>query len=61
MADDKRGTERESQRPISTGPNARPRDETIDQAGGGEPDDSSRAVEITPEEEKAIADRILNR
>ena len=54
-------TEDADERPISNGPNARPRDETIDQAGGGEPDNSSRAVEISPEEERRIADKILNR
>ena len=49
------------ERPISTGPNARPRDEPIGQSAGGEPDDSSRAVEITPEEEGKIADKILSK
>ena len=44
---------------ISDGPNARPRDEPIGQTGVGEPDDSSHQVEITPEEEEAIARRIL--
>ncbi|WP_237479030.1 hypothetical protein [Lichenibacterium dinghuense] len=46
---------------ISDGPNARPRDETIGQSGRGEPDDSSRQVEIAPEEEEAIARKILER
>lgn len=46
---------------ISNGPNSRPRDEPIGQSAGGEPDDSSKAVEISPEEEKRIADRILDR
>lgn len=46
---------------ISNGPNARPRDETIGQSGRGEPDDSSRQVEIDPEEEEAIARKILER
>jgi len=45
-------------KPDSTGPNARPRDETISQTGPGIPDDSSRPVEIDPEEEKRIAERI---
>jgi hypothetical protein len=46
------------ERPISNGPNARPRDETISQTGRGLPDDSSRPVEIDPEEERKIADQI---
>lgn len=40
--------------PISNGPNARPRDEPIGQSGGGLPDDSSRPVEIDPDEERRI-------
>lgn len=43
---------------ISDGPNARPRDETISQTGPGLPDDTSQPVEITPEEEARIAERI---
>lgn len=43
---------------ISNGPNARPRDETISQSGPGFPDDSSRPVEITPEEEARIVKKI---
>ena len=54
-------TEHDFERPISDGPNARPRDETIGQTAGGEPDDSGRAVEIGPEEERKIADKILDR
>ena len=57
MADrtDKRSDQRDSRaKPDSTGPNARPRDETIAQTGPGIPDDTSAPVEITPEEEKRI-------
>lgn len=43
---------------ISNGPNARPRNETISQTGPGLPDDTSLPVEITPEEEARIAERI---
>ena len=46
-------------RPISDGPNARPRDETIAQTERGLPDDTARPVEISPEEEKRIARKIL--
>ncbi len=49
------------ERPISNGPNARPRDEPIGQSNAGLPDDSSKPVEITPEEEKRIAEAILKR
>ena len=41
-------------KPDSTGPNSRPRDETISQTGPGIPDDTSRPVDVTPEEEKNI-------
>ena len=61
MAEPKRAATTTPERPDSDGPNARPRDESIDQAAGGEPDDSSMAVEISPEEEREIADKILNR
>ncbi len=54
-------TEHDFKHPISNGPNARPRDEPIGQSGGGEPDDSSKAVEISPEEEAKIADKILKK
>lgn len=57
----KPNAEHDVERPVSTGPNARPRDEPIGQSSGGEPDDSSEAVEISPEEEKRIADKILDR
>ncbi|WP_102958052.1 hypothetical protein [Mangrovicella endophytica] len=43
---------------ISTGPNARPRNETISQTGPGLPDDSSQAVEVDEAEAKAIERRI---
>ena len=46
---------------ISDGPDARPRNAPIGQSGVGEPDDSSRQVEISPEEEQAIARKILER
>jgi hypothetical protein len=42
----------------STGPNSRPRDETIGQTGSGIPDDSGAPIEIDPAEEKRIADKI---
>ncbi len=41
-------------KPDSTGPNSRPRDDTIAQTGPGIPDDASSPVEVTPEEEKTI-------
>lgn len=47
--------------PISNGPNARPRDEPIGQSGHGLPDDSSRPVQITPEEEAEIARKIVSK
>ena len=46
---------------ISTGPNARPRNETISSTGAGLPDDTSTPVEIDPDEEKRIAAKILKR
>jgi len=49
------------ERSISNGPNARPRDEPIGQTEHGLPDDSSKPVDISPEEEAQIADKILNR
>lgn len=45
---------------ISNGPNARPRDEPIGQTEGGIPDDSSKPVDISPDEEAKIAEKILN-
>jgi hypothetical protein len=49
------------EKPDSTGPNARPRDETIAQTGPGIPDDTSTPVEVTPEEEKNIEKSIRSR
>lgn len=43
------------------GMNARPLDETISQTGPGFPDDTSRPVEIDPEEEKALERAIRKR
>ena len=48
------------ERPISDGPNARPRNEPIGQTAEGLPDDMSKVVDITPEEETKIADKIVN-
>lgn len=48
------GSESGAAKPDSTGPNARPRNDTISQTGPGIPDDSSHQVEISPKEEKAI-------
>ena len=61
MTSDETKTEHDFEHSISTGPNARPKDEPIGQCAGGEPDDSSKAIEISPEEEKKIADKILDR
>ena len=38
----------------STGPNARPRHDTISQTGGGLPDDTGRPVDIEPGEEAKL-------
>ena len=46
---------------ISNGPNARPRDETIAQSGGGLPDDSSRVPEEVSETAVAAARRGLEK
>lgn len=43
-----------------SGLNARPLDGTLAQSGAGLPDDGASPVEITPEEQKRIADRIRN-
>ena len=51
--------EHDFERPISNGPNARARDEPIGQTEVGLPDDSSKPVEITPDEETEIAEKIL--
>ncbi len=61
MTQPKPRTEHDFDRPISDGPNARPRDEPIGQTDHGLPDDTSRAVEITPEEEAEIARKLLER
>jgi hypothetical protein len=45
-------------RGLSDGLNARPLDDTISQSAPGIPDDSGRPVEVTPEEEARIAQRI---
>jgi hypothetical protein len=45
---------RTPRKPDSTGPNARPRQESIAQTAPGIPDDTAGAVEISPEEEKRI-------
>ena len=51
--------EHDFEKPISNGPNARARDEPVGQSEHGLPDDSSKPVEITPEEEAKIARKIL--
>ncbi|WP_246329308.1 hypothetical protein [Chthonobacter rhizosphaerae] len=55
------GSDRQDGRPekITTGPNDRPRDETIAQSGEGIPDDSGPPLEIDPEEERRIAEQLL--
>jgi len=45
-------------RKLTTGLNDRPRDAPIGQTGEGLPDDTSRPVEIDPEEEKRLAETI---
>jgi hypothetical protein len=52
-------TKAETERGISNGLNARPLDDSIAQGAPGLPDDSAKPVEISPEEEKAIAERVL--
>jgi hypothetical protein len=47
-------------KPDSTGPNSRPRNDTIGQSGPGAPDDSSRPVEIGEEEARRIEEAILD-
>jgi short-subunit dehydrogenase len=44
--------------PASTGPNARPLEDSIAQAAAGLPDDISRAVESSPDEERRITEKI---
>ncbi|WP_132254731.1 hypothetical protein [Methylobacterium segetis] len=50
--------EKREERPDSTGPNSRPRDDTIAQTGEGIPDDSGRPVQVDEEEAKRIEDGI---
>ena len=47
-----------SDKPDSTGPNARPRDTTIAQTGEGIPDDSGRPVEVDDREAERIEEKI---
>lgn len=42
----------------SNGPNERPRDEPIGQTNGGLPDDTSSIIEIDPDEERLIAEKL---
>ena len=62
MSDAKRDSDRakakNEPKSISTGPNARPRNETISSTGPGLPDDTSEPIDIDPEEEKRIAAKI---
>ena len=50
--------EHDFKHPISNGPNARPRDDSIGQTGPGLPDDTGHPIDISPEEEKRIADAL---
>lgn len=45
-------------RPDSTGPNARPREDTIAQTGEGIPDDSGRPVQVDEREAERIEEKI---
>ena len=54
--EDAAGTQ--DRKPDSTGPNSRPRNESINQTGPGFPDDSSEPVVVDPAEEQRIAERI---
>jgi hypothetical protein len=56
---DEKAPKKESERGLSNGLNSRPLDDSIAQAAPGLPDDSARPVEISPEEEKRIAERVL--
>ena len=47
-------------KPDSTGTNARPRNETISQTGGGIPDDTSRPIDLDDEEAARIEEKIRN-
>lgn len=55
---DRDDEKRREERPDSTGPNARPRDETIGQTGEGIPDDSGRPVQVDEEEAARIEEKI---
>ncbi|MCQ8783983.1 hypothetical protein [Mangrovibrevibacter kandeliae] len=55
MSDEKRDGDSAK---ISTGPNDRPRDESIAQTAGGLPDDSSRTVEVETDEAERIEERL---
>jgi hypothetical protein len=46
---------------ITTGPNDRPRDETIAQSGGGLPDDSSAAVDVNQNRIARIREKLQGR
>ena len=56
-------TKKDRSRKISTGPNARPKDETIAQSGGGIPDDTGAGNSDIAEEaaNAAEADRLFKR
>lgn len=54
----KNDTGRDEGEKITDGLNDRPRNATIAQTGGGVPDDSGKAVETSPEQEKRIAERL---
>ncbi|MBX9930375.1 MAG: hypothetical protein K2Y56_02370 [Methylobacterium sp.] len=47
-----------TEKPDSTGPNSRPRDDSIGQTESGIPDDSGRPVDIDETEAKRIEERI---
>ncbi|GJE34836.1 hypothetical protein [Methylobacterium oxalidis] len=50
--------EKREERPDSTGPNSRPRDDTIAQTGEGIPDDSGKLVQVDENEAKRIEEKI---
>lgn len=50
--------QKREERPDSTGPNARPRDDTIAQTGEGIPDDSGRPVQVDEAEAERIEETI---
>ena len=45
--------------PISDGPNARPRDESIAQSAEGLPNDTSKPIEVDALEEQRIREKLL--